>query len=127
MISFDYSRDYNPPAPMVDATLSTAAEGLRVGPLPFFVDSGADGTIVPLAYLERIQAPLTDEMRMRSQWGERRRVYLYLVDIHIGDLTLPSLEVVGDPDSDEAILGRDALNQLRVLLDGLGESVEIGP
>ena len=43
---------------------------------------------------------------------------LYLVDVQIGDLTVPGVEVVGDELSQEAILGRDVLNRLRVLLDG---------
>lgn len=125
MISFDYSYDYDPPAPIVEVTLATAAEGLQVGPLTAFVDSGADGTVVPLHYLEQLYAPLTDEMWLRSQWGERRRIFLYLVDVKIGPHTLHGLEVAGDQQSDEVLLGRDVLNQLRVLLDGPGESVEI--
>jgi hypothetical protein len=57
-------------------------------------------------------------MTMRSQWGERRRVLLFLVDVQIGEVTLPGIEVVGDELSDEVILGRDVMNRLRILLDG---------
>lgn len=89
------------------------------------VDSGADGTIIPINYLEEIQASPTTEMTIRSQWGERHRVMLYLVDIQIGNLVLPGLEVVGDEISDEIILGRDVLNRLRTLLDGPGEIVQV--
>jgi hypothetical protein len=46
---------------------------------------------------------------------------LYLVDIQIGNMTLPGLEVVGDEVSNEIILGRNVLNRLRVLLDGPGK------
>jgi hypothetical protein len=60
----------------------------------------------------------TVEMTMRSQWGERRQVLLYLVDVLIGEITLPDIEVIGDELSDEIILGRDVLNRLRILLDG---------
>lgn len=80
---------------------------------------------MPQEYLEEIQAPVTRERFLRSQWGERRRVLLYSVDLKIGDMLLYACEVVGDNRSDELILGRDVLNQLRVLLDGLGEVVEI--
>jgi hypothetical protein len=44
-MKYPYSRNYFPPAPVVDVILITAAEYLRVGPLQAFVDSGADGTI----------------------------------------------------------------------------------
>lgn len=62
---------------------------------------------------------------MRSQWGERRRVLLYLVDVKIGEITLPGIEVVGDELSTEIVLGRDVLNRLRVLLDGVDEVTTI--
>ena len=70
-MNFHYSQDHIPPAPIIDITLITAAESLQVGPLPAFVDSGADGTIVPINYLDEIQAPPTVEMFIRSQWCER--------------------------------------------------------
>lgn len=124
-MKFRYSRNYYPAAPMVDVIFIAAAEQERVGPLPAMVDSGADGTIVPIQYLDEIQAPPTVEMVMRSQWGERRRVLLYLVDVQIGDVTLPGIEVVGDEESDEVILGRDVLNHLRVLLNGPAETVDV--
>ena len=89
------------------------------------VDSGADGTIVPMHYLIEIHAPPTREMIVRSQWGDRHPVMMYLVDVQIGDLVLSGIEVVGDEISDEPILGRDILNRLRVLLDGPRETVEV--
>jgi predicted aspartyl protease len=117
-VNFQYNTDYFPPAPFVDVTFISAAEMFRVGPFPAFVDSGADGTIVPQQYLDAIHAPPTVEMRLRSQWGEQRRVMLYLVDVRIGDINLPGIEVVGDELSNDIILGRDVLNRLRLRLDG---------
>ncbi len=61
-MNYRYSRNYFPSAPVIDITLITAAESLRVGPLSALVDSGADGTIVPINYLDEIQAPSTVEM-----------------------------------------------------------------
>jgi len=40
-----YSRNYYPPAPTMDVTLILAAEQRRVGPIPAFVDTGANGTL----------------------------------------------------------------------------------
>lgn len=124
-MNYHYSHSYFPPAPTIDITIISAAESLRVGPLEALVDSGADGTIIPINYLEEIQAPPTVEMTIRSQWGERHSVMLYLVDIQIGDLLLPGIEVVGDEISDDIILGRDVLNRLRTLLNGPDERVEV--
>ncbi len=124
-MKFRYSHNYYPAAPVVDVTFISAAEQERVGPLLAMVDSGADGTIVPLHYLDEIYAPPTVEMVIRSQWGERRRVLLYLVDVQIADIVLGGIEVVGDEESDEIVLGRDVLNRLRVLLNGPTEIIEI--
>lgn len=66
-----------------------------------------------------------NKMTMRSQWGERRKVLLYLIDVQIGEITLPGIEVVGDELSTEIVLGRDVLNRLRVLLDGVDEVTTI--
>jgi hypothetical protein len=117
-VKFRYSDDYFPPVPVAEVTFITAAESLRAGPFLAVLDSGADGTIVPLNFLNEIRAAPTVEMMMRSQWGERRKVLLYLVDVEIGDITLPGIEVVGDDQTNEVILGRDVLNRHRVLLDG---------
>lgn len=124
-MNYQYSRKYFPPAPIIDITLVSTAESLRSDPLPALVDSGADGTIVPMGYLDEIHAPPTQEMIIHSQWGERHSVMLYLVDVQIGDLTLPGIEVVGDEISNEVILGRDILNRWRILLDGPREMVEV--
>jgi hypothetical protein len=125
MSQFQYNESYFPPIPVVEVTLIMAAEMHRIGPLEAIVDSGADATIVPLEYLERIQAPATVEKSVRSQWGDRHRVMLYLVDVQVGGITLPGIEVVVDEWSDEVLLGRDVLNRLQVLMDGPRRRVEI--
>ena len=119
-----YSRNYYPPSPVLEVRLAVP-NGERVGPLPALVDTGADGTLVPLEYLLDILAPSTDEALMRSQWGEGRLVHLYLVDVEINGDTLPGLEVVGDEMTREIILGRDVLNKLNLVLDGPQEMVEV--
>ena len=115
---FDYDTDYFPPAPVVELTFSSAVTDSSTPQLRAFVDSGADATIVPKSILDEIQATFADDAYLRSQWGERRRVRLYVVDVRIGEWTLPGVTIVGDERSSELIVGRDVLNRLRVLLDG---------
>jgi gag-polyprotein putative aspartyl protease len=96
-----------------------------LAPLTGIVDSGADGTLVPMRFLSAIQAPPTSEMFLRSQWGERRAVWLYLVDVQIGSFIIPGIEVVGDESSDEIVLGRDVLRHMRIILDGPQDSLDL--
>ena len=117
MITFPYDGAHDPAAPVCQVTLSVPSTGQRATMMAM-IDTGADASIVPISYLRQIAARRVFEANLRSQWGERRRVYLYLVDIHLETLTLPGLYVVGDDQGDEVILGRDVLNRLRLLLDG---------
>ena len=68
--------------------------------------------------MESIQAPEADEVRLRSHWGHAVSVITYLVDVIIGDVTLPGIEVAGDTANSEIVLGRDVLNHLILLVDG---------
>jgi predicted aspartyl protease len=117
-MKFPYSKNLTPPAPVVDIKLSTMATDATIGPIEALVDTGADATVVPTEYLDRIKAPITIEMQARGKWGGSRRVNLFLVDVHIGQNVLPHVQVVGDEAGDEVILGRDVLNKLKLLLDG---------
>ena len=116
MTATPYDITYDPPMPVCDITLQSA-EGARVT-LVALIDTGADATLIPAPHLRGIGARRVFEVGLRSQWGERRVVYLYLVDVHISGVTLPGVYVVGDEKGDEVILGRDVLNRLRITLDG---------
>ena len=110
--------DYHPPMPAFEIRLGYPAESLQIGPLVAIVDTGADGTLVPQIWLDEINAPLVDEVRLRSHWGEWRVARVFAVDLSIGTLRLPGVEVVSDEIGDEVILGRNVLNRLRLLVDG---------
>ena len=117
MNDYLYDTTYDPPIPVCGITLTAPATDQRVE-LSAIVDTGADGTIVPIRHLQHIEARRAFEASLRSQWGERRVVFLYLVDLTIDQLTLPGIYVVGDDLGDETVLGRNVLNRLRLLLDG---------
>ena len=120
-----YSQNHLPPAPLLqvrfgkpeDMRFTQSAEG--------FVDTGADITIVPIQMMREIGATVGSLQRIRSQWGEGRAVKLYLVDAEVEGINFPGIWVVGDERNQEIILGRNLLNRMRILLDGLAEKIEI--
>jgi len=118
MLDMPYSTTYHPSAPVLSITLRLPGDNNTVGPVPTIIDTGADATLIPFTYLQQLGAPIWDEAYLRSQWGERRRIYTYLLDICIDTLNLPGIVVVGDDQGQEIILGRTALNKLVLLLDG---------
>jgi len=50
---------------------------------------------------------------------------VYSFDLIIGDWRLPNVDLIGDTESDLIILGRNVLNKLRLLLDGLSQQTRI--
>jgi hypothetical protein len=124
VIAFPYDQAYDPAAPACQISLDVPTAGRRIS-VDAIIGTGADATIVPVRYLRQIAARRSFEATMRSQWGERRRVYLYLVDLQLETLTLPGIYVVGDDRGDEVVLGRDVLNRLRVTLDGPRQQTQV--
>ncbi len=125
-MKFKYQTHYTPPIPTMEVYLKSPEEETLVGPFTAIVDTGADSTLIPTAYLTRLTITKVDEAKLRSHWGEWRLVALYMVDLQIvPNVTLPGIYVVGDDEGDEIILGRNALNKLYLILDGLKQTTEV--
>lgn len=115
---FPYSAAYEPAFPALPVVLRNSEEDLRTEKVQALLDTGSDGSLVPIAYLEAVLAPPLTDTRIRSHWGEWRAAQLFAVDIELGALRLPGVFVVGDEQGNEIVLGRNVLNKLRLLLDG---------
>lgn len=50
---------------------------------------------------------------------------MFAVDLSIGSYTFPGTEVIANVQTDEVVVGRDVLNQLIPLLNGLANIVEV--
>ncbi len=117
MTDFIYDATYDPAMPVCAVTIAAAVTGRRAI-LHAIMDTGADATIVPSPVLRQIGARRVFETGLRSQWGERRTVFLYVVDLEVNGVALPGVYVVGDEIGSEVVLGRNALNKLILTLDG---------
>jgi predicted aspartyl protease len=124
-VKFKYDRSYRPPAPVITIQLAVPGEPFSVGPLSAFVDTGADGTIVPLRYLSPLGLTVDNRKYLRSQWGERRVVDICVLEVGIADVRLPLTEIVADQLGNEVIVGRNLLNHLVLTLNGPEQVVRI--
>jgi predicted aspartyl protease len=90
-----------------------------------FVDTGADGTFVPAQDLARLNLERSDQTAVHPYFGAPRLADIYVIDLLVGTRRLPAVEVVADEEHDEAILGRNVLNKLILLLDGPGAATDV--
>jgi predicted aspartyl protease len=125
VLTFPYDSHYQPPMPVVQVELG--APGLA--PLPqqmtALVDSGSDGTLIPVDLLEKAGARCVGEARLRGMIGPSQLVNVYLASLRVGTHFVRGLRVVAAPEQAEAILGRNALNHLVITLNGPASATEI--
>jgi hypothetical protein len=122
--TYNYDSDYDPPMPVVDLSIGLPLSDTIVD-LPAIVDSGADGTMIPVRHLQQVGARRSRKAMMRGVTGGAALVDLYAVAVRLGSYRQGFVEVVGVVDSDETIIGRDILNHLSVTLNGPALAVEI--
>lgn len=120
-----YSQAYLPSAPLLQVRFCNAEDMRFTQFVDGFVDTGADSTIAPVKLIRKIGATIGGVQSIRSQWGEARTVKMYVVDVEVEGINFPGIWVVGDDRGEEVILGRNLLNRMRILLDGLAEEIEI--
>jgi len=121
----DYSQSYFPPAPLLQVRFGKPEDMRFTGSVEGIVDTGADITIAPIQLMREIGATIGSLQTIRSQWGEARTVKLYLADVEVEGINFPGIWVVGDERGKEVVLGRNLLNRMRILLNGLSEKIEI--
>lgn len=120
----DYDSSYNPAMPVLEIRIGRSASDLPIT-LTAVLDTGADGTIIPIQYLRRLRI-----RRRRLKWllsvtGERYQVGVFPIAVQIGNARPLYLDVVSSEQVDEIIVGRDVLNQYIITLDAFGGVVEV--
>ncbi len=122
-----YDASYPMPFPVLPVVLRQIDGSARTSPLSALVDSGADVTIAPKALLTTVGAEEIFSGYLRAHWGGRRPVTVVLVDLEVEGQLLPGIEVVGDEQGQDVLVGRNVLNKPIVLLDGPGRVTDVLP
>lgn len=121
-IRFDYDNNFIPAMPIAQIVVRHREKQVRLSAL---LDSGADGTMIPRRILQEINAPYQEQLVMRGVTGESEIVDTYLVVIEIGPYTTYGIQAIFIGDYEEAIIGRDVMNNLVITLDGLAQETII--
>lgn len=88
-MKFPYDNSYQPPMRVVQVTFHNDPEGRRTAARNALLDTGSDGSLVPIALLREIYAPALADTHIRSHWGEWRSAQMFLVDVELNEMRLP--------------------------------------
>lgn len=81
--------------------------------------------MLPIQVLRSVGSRYVQTRYVRGVTGTRQVADTFLAVIQIGPHTIPIPEAVAAVRGEEAILGRDVLNQLVITLDGPALALEI--
>ncbi|MFN8439198.1 MAG: aspartyl protease family protein [Caldilineaceae bacterium] len=111
--------------PVIEVGVSLPKYNTAEVTITALLDSGSDGTLLPVDLLESIGAKPIGPARIRGLWSSSRSASMYLVKLYVGPHQLFAVRVAGIESKDEPILGRNVLNQMVINHNGLAGMVEI--
>jgi predicted aspartyl protease len=116
MPAYDDSR-FSPPAPVVYARLSDADSGDAMDDVPMLIDTGADVTLLPRAFVDAVGlAPTRGEYDVLGFGGASLRSVAVQADLAcFGKVSRGLYLLVDEP---VGIVGRDILNEIVLVLNG---------
>lgn len=124
-VTFNYAAE-SPPAPYALVTLARLDGTILAADLPAKVDSGAAQTIVPTPIVERLGLEAVAQHEFEGLGGVRVRLSIFRLYLTIRGCPTLELNVAGSDGEPYILLGRDVLNQFRLVLDGPNGKLEIG-
>jgi predicted aspartyl protease len=119
-----YNATLDPPAPFLPVRLANLAGHSELVTVQAKIDTGTDLTVILVALIERLQLMPAGEIEVEGYDGHRAVVHAYDVNLQIDQLSVAGLVVITFPE-DYALLGRDVLNRLHVVLDGPALTTEV--
>lgn len=126
-MKLSYERQINgPPAPFLPVQLSFPGQPDRAQDVIAKVDTGADVSAIPAHLIRSLELRVVGSLLVSGFDGHAQTVESYAVRIEF-PTEKPIFLTVLAMDDPYALLGRDALNQFRLLLDGPALTLEILP
>ena len=115
----DYdAENFEPPAPVAYVTLRNPATGVLLSDVPMLIDTGADITVLSSTAVEQVGIITEEnsEFEIQAFDGEIRRLRLARLELFVlGKKFTGEYLLINRPIG---ILGRNILNNIRILLDG---------
>ena len=116
MSSYPYDRIFQPPAPAVDLLLGSP-RAVPDHPVRALLDSGADLTVIPEAMARDLSLVRVDVVAVFGVGQEALRSNIYVLSVLVPEMPVINLRVLSW-SRPYALIGRDVLNRVRIVLDG---------
>lgn len=112
------AENYNPPAPVAYVTLRNPATGDILSNVPMLIDTGSDTTLLPSDAVEKLGIKAEENTGFEVQVfdGDIKFLRIVKLDLLVLDKTFKGEYLLIDRPI--GILGRNVLNNLRLLFDG---------
>jgi len=124
MLTFPYNTNLNPPAPYITLQLKPSQQVGILITCAAKLDSGAALTAIPLDFVQQWKLRPDGTVRLRAYNGRASTGLIYWVDFVIGTWLFPMVKVTATKRTN-ILLGRNVLNQMRIVHDGPRQIVEI--
>jgi len=96
-----------------------------VGNVPAQIDTAADRTVLPEAFIQALRLQEIGMVSIGGLGGVIHSLPAYAVWLGVHDRSPTAFKVVGSPDESWVLLGRDVINAERLFLDGPGLALEL--
>jgi predicted aspartyl protease len=126
MIRYQYVAEFTPSAPFVHVIVRNPKADHASAEIPAQLDTGADRTVIPKRVAEEVHLSAVRKITVAGLGGDLHTLDVFLVLLQIRDLQPMAVEVIAHDDESFVLLGRDVINQLRIVLDGPNQVLEIG-
>ena len=115
----EYDLDnFDPPAPVAYVTLRDLATGVSLFDVPMLIDTGADVTLLPREYVEQLGITPDEDILYEVQGFDGHSKMADMVQLELVFLGRKFKGQFLLIDQPMGILGRNILNNVRLLLDG---------
>ena len=121
---FPYSPVKQIPVPAVICDLQNPAGTITVSPVSAHLDTCADMTIVPLAFLQQLAVVPYRQLPAKGFGGTPYTLDVYQIRLVIPNVGTFRLDVLGHSDESFVLIGRDILNHFRITFDGPNQVTE---
>lgn len=122
-----HNAQVQPPAPFVFVTIGNPLTDPAGLPFPAQLDTAADRTVVPLTVVQSLGLKPLDKTSVAGFGGKPHSVDRYVVSIAVQGFAPRPRLVIAHADEPWVLLGRDVLNDHRIVLDGPNLTLEVGP